>query len=98
MPSTKIHGTIDAVPKEMAAATGQPTSTIGRSRPVFSTMALVAVPRVVAIRPMTRLIAMKPTPMVSDARTARPIFIRNTMHRMKMMSGRTMLGPRLSTY
>ena len=33
----KIHGTIFAVPKEMAAATGQPASMMGRSSPVSYT-------------------------------------------------------------
>ena len=98
MARMKIHGTIFAVPKEMAAATGQPASMMGRSSPVLRTIASAAGPRLSVRRPMTRLIPMNPIPMVSAARMALLSFILKNRLNKNMIIGRTTLAPRLRKY
>ena len=95
MPIGMIHRPTDE-PKAIAAADGQPTSTMSRLMPVLVTIAWATSPIEPSISPSTRLMPMKATPMVTAARKARPTLAPRTTAMTKMTMGNRTVAPSVS--
>jgi len=85
-----------SVPKAIAAADGQPTSTTSRWMFQFVTIACAAPDSEPHINPITRLMPTKAIPIVIPARRALPGFAPKINATIKIMMGRTTVAPRLS--